>query len=321
MSEPSSPQRARVGRRIAHVTRNKLVEVMRRQAKGVRARAPLVAGVSGFLGELAPETVAALDWAAREARDREVELFVVSVVDCRAIPGWAGRADNVVVAELQRFADTAVDAGLGLVEAHYPDLAVNGAVLRGDALTVLRTLGSAAGALAVGTRRLPRLGEILLGSLSAGLAACAPCPVVVVSDRPVEPGGVVVGVDEDNEAALRFAAEYAQLHDLQLHAVYAHAPVLADERIFRNDADRWVHETMAGVCADFPDLTIRLSVQLHRTVETLLQESRDQRLLVVGRRHRSRYPALHVGAVSQAVLHHAPCPVAVVPCGSPTARR
>lgn len=313
--------RPRTGRRIAHVTRHKLVEVMRRQAKGLRSRAPLVAAVSGFMGELAPETVAAMGWAAREAEARDVELFVVSVVDWRSIPSWSGRADNVIVAELQRFADASVGAALDLVEAHHPDLVASGAVLRGEALAVLRTLGSAAGAITIGTRRLPRLGEILLGSLSAGLAACAPCPVIVVSDLAPGPGGVVVGVDEDNEAALRFAADYAELHHLELHAVYAHAPFLADQRVFRNDADRWVHETLAGVCADYPDLTIRSSVHLHRTVETLLQEGRDQRLLVVGRRHRSRYPALHVGSVSQAVLHHAPCPVAVVPCGSPTAQQ
>ncbi|HEY8302711.1 MAG TPA: universal stress protein [Jatrophihabitans sp.] len=319
MTDPS--QRPRTGRRIAHATRHKLVEVMRRQAKGARSRAPLVVGVSGYLGELAPETVAAVDWAAREADCRGIELYVVSVVEWRSVPSWSRRADNLVVAELQRFADAAVDAALDLIEAHHADTVASGAVLRGDALAVLRTLGSAAGAVVVGTRRLPRLGEILLGSLSAGLSACAPCPVIVVSDRAPGPGGVVVGVDEDNEAALRFAADYAQLHRLELHALYAHAPLLADERVFRGDADRWVHETLAGVCTDYPDLAIRSSVHLHRTVETLLQESREQRLLVVGRRHRSRYPALHVGSVSQAVLHHAPCPVAVVPCGSPTARR
>ncbi len=319
MTESGASPRPRAGRRIAHVTRHKLVEVMRRQAKG-GARAPVVAAVSGHLGELAPETVAALEWAAGEAEARDVELFVVSVVDWRSIPSWTGRADSVVVAELQRFADLAVDAAVDLVELHYPQVSASGAVLRGDALAVLRTIGSAAGAVVVGTRRLPVLGEILLGSLSAALAACAPCPLVVVSDRPPGPGGVLVGIDEDNEAALRFAADYAQLHELELNAVYAHAPVLADERMFRADAERWVHESLAGVCADYPDLAIRSSVRLRRTVDTLLQEARDQRLLVVGRRHRSRYPALHVGSVSQAVLHHAACPVAVVPCGSSAAR-
>ena len=311
-----SRQRPRAGRRIAHVTRHKLVEVMRRQTKGVRSRAPLVAAVSGLLGELAPETVAALDWAAHEAASREAEFYVVSVVDWRSVPSWSGLVDNAVVAELQRSADTAVDSALTLMEAHHPQLTTNGAVLRGDALAVLRTLATAAGALTIGTRRLPRLGETVLGSLSAALAACAPCPVVVVSDRSPRPGGVLVGVDEENEAALRFAADYAQLHRLDLHAVYAHVPVLADERVFRSDAERWVHESLAGVCADYPDLAIRSSVHLHHAVDTLLQEAREQRLLVVGRRHRSRYPALHVGSVGQAVLHHAPCPVAVVPCGS-----
>ncbi len=69
-----------------------------------------MAAVSGLLGELAPETVAALDWAADEAASRDVEFFVVSVVDWRSVPSWTGLVDNVVVAELQRSADPAVDS-------------------------------------------------------------------------------------------------------------------------------------------------------------------------------------------------------------------
>jgi len=273
----------------------------------------LIAAVSGFLGELAPETVSAVRWVADEARARQVELHVVSVVEWRSIPSWSRRADTLIMRELQRSADAAVEAALDIVQSEYPTLPVHGQVLRGDPLAVLRLLGLGAGTIALGTRRLPFVGEVLLGSLSAALSACAPCPVVVVSDRAPEPGHVVVGIDDGNDTAVRFAADFAQRHKLDVHVVYAHAPVLADMTVFRRDAERWVAEELAGVLADYPDVAIRSSVYLHRTVDTLVDQSRGQRLLVVGRRHRTRYPALQVGSVSQGVLHHAQCPVAVVP--------
>lgn len=300
-------------RRVAHPTRHKLVETLHTQAAGSPIRAPLIAAVSGFLGELAPETANAVRWVAAEASARQVELHLVSAVEWRAIPTWSRRADNLIVRELQRSADAAVEAALDIVQSEFPSLPVRGQVLRGDALAVLRLLGSEAGTIALGSRRLPFVGEVLLGSLSAALAACAACPVVVVSDRAPEPGDVVVGFDGDNDAAVRFAADFAQRHSVGVHVVYAHAPLLADMSVFRRDAERWVAEGLAGVLADYPDVPIRSSVYLHRTVDTLVEQARGQRLLVVGRRHRSRYPALQVGSVGQGVLHHAPCPVAVVP--------
>lgn len=305
--------RPQAGRRVAHPTRHKLVETLRAQANGSPTRAPLIAAVSGFLGELAPETANAVRWVAAEASARQVELHVVSAVEWRSIPSWSRRADNLIVRELQHSADAAVGAALDIVQSAYPSLPVHGDVLRGDALPVLRLLSSAAGTIALGTRRLPFIGEVLLGSLSAALTACAPCPVVVVSDRAPERGGVVVGFDDGNDTAVRFAADFAQRHALDVHVVYAHAPVLADMTVFRRDAERWLAEGLAGVLADYPDVVIRSSVYLHRTVDTLVEQSRGQRLLVVGRRHHTRYPALQVGSVSQSVLHHAPCPVAVVP--------
>lgn len=308
----ATTRRPHTARRVAHPTRHTLLEALRAQASGSPTRAPMIAAVSGFLGELAPETVNAVRWVAAEASVRRVELHVVSVVEWRSIPSWSRRADNLIMRELQRSADAAVEAAMDVVQIEYPSITVHGQVLRGDALAVLRLLGSAAGSIALGTRRLPFVGEVLLGSLSAALAASAPCPVIVVSDRAPEPGGVVVGIDDGNDAAVRFAADFAEEHALGLHVVYAHAPLLADVSVFRADAERWVAEALAGVRADHPDLEIRSSVHLHRTVDTLVEQSRGQRLLVVGRRRRTRYPALQVGSVSQAVLHHSQCPVAVV---------
>jgi nucleotide-binding universal stress UspA family protein len=300
-------------RGVAHPTRRILTTRLVDQARGLPARRPVIAAVAGFRGELGPETADAVRWAAYEASARKVALQIVSVVDWRSVPTWSRRADNLVVADLQRSADQTVEAAVAMARDTHPTMPVGGAVLRGSPLSILRTLGSAAGVVVTGTRQLPWLGEVLLGSFSAVLAAGAPCPVVVVSEFATPPGDVVVGVDEDNEPALRFAVEHARRHGLNVHAIYAQAPMFADEIVFRQDAERWVNEAVAGVRTDYPEVSIRASVHVHRTIETLLREAQGQRLLVVGRRRKTRYPGVQVGSVSQAVLHHARCPVAVVP--------
>ncbi|MCZ0972165.1 universal stress protein [Streptomyces albulus] len=42
-------------------------------------------------------------------------------------------------------------------------------------------------------------------------------------------------------------------------------------------------------------------------------DAADAALLVVGRRHKLHFPAPKIGHVVQAAVHHAPCPVAIVP--------
>ncbi|MFD2011820.1 universal stress protein [Streptomyces narbonensis] len=48
-----------------------------------------------------------------------------------------------------------------------------------------------------------------------------------------------------------------------------------------------------------------------RAAEHLIDAAADAPLLVVGRRRAAR--GSHIGSTTHAVIHHAPCPVAVVP--------
>jgi nucleotide-binding universal stress UspA family protein len=52
-----------------------------------------------------------------------------------------------------------------------------------------------------------------------------------------------------------------------------------------------------------------------RVRKTIINATREAQLVVVGARGRSGFTGLLLGSVSQAVLHHAACPTAIVPHG------
>jgi len=66
---------------VSHPTRRILTSRLVDESQGLAARRPVIAAVTGFRGELGPETVDAVRWAAYEASVRSVALEVVSVVD------------------------------------------------------------------------------------------------------------------------------------------------------------------------------------------------------------------------------------------------
>lgn len=66
---------------------------------------------------------------------------------------------------------------------------------------------------------------------------------------------------------------------------------------------------MAGAV---PDVEVGETVVRDRTVRALLRRAEPARLLVVGSRGRSGVTGMVLGSTSQALVHHSPCPVAVV---------
>lgn len=78
-------------------------------------------------------------------------------------------------------------------------------------------------------------------------------------------------------------------------------------------ADELLAEALAGYRADYPDVQVQAGVMRDRAADALVGAAAGQNLLVVRSRGRSALSAAMLGSVSQAVLHHATCPVAVVP--------
>jgi nucleotide-binding universal stress UspA family protein len=129
---------------------------------------------------------------------------------------------------------------------------------------------------------------------------------------------VVVGVSLDESAlpVLEFAFGYAERRKLAVRPVLAIRSSHLDFSAATVESIKVQHELddlVARVGKDYPEVEARAVVRVHRPVDALLTESLNQNLLVLGRREPYNHPSWHPMSVSMRALHHAACPVAIVP--------
>ncbi|WP_308284467.1 universal stress protein [Pseudonocardia oceani] len=161
--------------------------------------------------------------------------------------------------------------------------------------------------------------------MSVALAMHAACPVVVARG-PRSSGTaslpVVVGVDgsSTSESAVGFAYESAASRRVGLVAVHvwsdtvadAEVAVLLDREAIEDGEHRQLVEGLAGWAEKFPDVAVERVVIRDLPAHALLERAARAQLVVVGSRGRGEFAGLVLGSVSNALLHRAPCPVAVV---------
>lgn len=163
------------------------------------------------------------------------------------------------------------------------------------------------------------------GSPDVDLAAKAHCPVVVVRGSERADGPVVVGADGSplSEAAIAWAFEEASIRNVPLVALYAWhdgdtAGLFSDGNVaFQGESlldsgRRLLAQRLAGWQEKYPDVHVERRVEHDKPRHRLLETSRDAQLVVVGSRGRGGFTGLVLGSTSQALLHHAACPVMVV---------
>jgi nucleotide-binding universal stress UspA family protein len=132
----------------------------------------IVAGVDG-----SPSSLAALEWAARQAEFTGSALDVVTTWDWPSSLGWAMPIpdDYDPEAEVRRALDGAVDS----VRAGHPGLAIETRVVCGHPAPVLVEASKGADLLVVGSRGHGEFVGMVLGSVGEHCAAHAHCPVLV----------------------------------------------------------------------------------------------------------------------------------------------
>lgn len=267
---------------------------------------PLVVGIDGSEASLE-----AVDWAADEALRHDVPLHLLhaAAVD--------QEASDLVAAASERARRSA------------PAVRLSSEVLSEDAASALVGKGRNALALVVGSRGLGDLAGLLLGSVSLAVAAHADCPVVVVrgeeEQRHGRLGCVVVGVEdgEGSGTAVQFAFREAQVRRCRLVAVHAWSvpvgnpgpPGLSGYALQALDRppEQVLADALRGPAERYPEVPVSSEVAEGPARHALLHAASDADLLVVGARRRHGHVGLQLGLVNHAVLHHAPCPIAVVP--------
>ncbi|MFF6779853.1 universal stress protein [Streptomyces sp. NPDC012510] len=209
-----------------------------------------------------------------------------------------------------------------------PAVEVSRTVVTGEPLAVLEAQSRVAELVVVGSRGMSGFVALMVGSTGVQLAAHARCPVLVVRGRGEVTGPIVLGVDGSpaGAKAVDFAFAEAALRDVDIVVVHcwtawgapmppphdAAMPYANEPGALAAHEERVLAEAIAGRQERFPHVRVERDVVHGGTRETLIEASRRAQLLVVGARGHGGFTGLLLGSVSQAMLHHAHCPVAVV---------
>lgn len=273
--------------------------------------------VAGYDGS--PGSDRALRWAVEEARARRSALTV-----CLAwAPQYLDLIDDAGMYDLaRRRGEEFLAAGLRrAAEALDPDSVVP-LLARGSAAPVLCEQSASAEMVVMGARGNGGadgrgLRGLALGSVAWQVAGHAEGPVVVVRGEwrlpHQSPGPVVAGADGSpvSEEVLRLAFREAELRDVPLAAVCALADTpatLGNVHRVEDDFNR-VLEVQEKA---HPGVPVMREVTPGSPRAALLDAAAGAQLLVIGARGRGGFGGMSLGSVAHVMLHHAPCPVAVL---------
>ncbi|MFE9491074.1 universal stress protein [Streptomyces sp. NPDC006641] len=285
----------------------------------------LVSGVDG-----SETSLRAVDWAVDEAALHGLPLRLVYASRWEQYEG-AALALSLGRPSEQALADSILETAAERARQRHPDVDVSGEAMPEDAVIALLHEGRNAQALIIGARGRGGLTGLLLGSVGLAVAARAPCPVIVVrGDRAGIEGVhgrilVAVGEPERGEAAVRFAFQEAGARGCDLDAVHAwRCPAhdradprrTASEHLYHKErAATLIDEAVAESVRDHPTVRLHSAAVEGTAAKVLAQRSSAADLIVVGAHRRRGHLGLQLGRVVHVLLHHADCPVAVVPLG------
>ncbi|BCB77964.1 universal stress protein [Phytohabitans flavus] len=146
------------------------------------------------------------------------------------------------------------------------------------------------------------------------------------------PRPIVVGVDgsEGSEAALRWALDRGARTDTPVTLVYGFslpmvagpaglAPAVWPDYGSRDEAENLLNSTVERARQSHPGVTVNGTVVAGDATASLVESSRQSRLVVVGARGSGGFTGLLVGSTSVAVSANAHCPVVIVRGDEPPA--
>lgn len=268
-----------------------------------------------------PESERALRWGTEEARLRHLPLTVCHVWGW-PYPEIAKSPDAIDT--VRRMAEHLLDRGVMTARCQVPGLTVYRKLVTGTPSAGLLNEGREAGLIVVGSHGSGGFEALAAGSSALQVPAHAQCPVIVYRPAEAVLSRVVVGVDgsASADAAIGFAFEEAALRRWELEAVYGcweiallagtDLALYADAETLKRSAGVRLERAIAPWREKYPQVSAWTSLRVIDPRKALLQAVEDAGLLVVGDRGEGGLPGMRLGAVTQAMLQQAPCPVAVV---------
>lgn len=284
----------------------------------------------------------ALDHAISQAVRRRVPLEVLHGWPwTRRSPGLGlrGSVGRPLAEAAQALLDRAAERALDQA----PGLAVVSTLTSESAATALVRRGGRAALTVLGTRGHGGLTGMLWGSTCQRVAARIRAPLLVVhADAPHWHGdsprferyrdlahrkvfvGVRSGADVDAalfafEEAVRLGAQLRVLHAWS-YPMLAVAPRPVSPVRLQEEVDRWARtqnalpwQVVAELYERFPEVRLRTAATRRDPADALVEASRAADLVVVATHRRRGGFRASLGPVTRALLHHAHCPVALVP--------
>jgi nucleotide-binding universal stress UspA family protein len=275
----------------------------------------VVAGTDG-----SEESLRAVEWAAREAMLRGVQLRIVSAP--QLLLGMVVEGDILCESRdyaLARAAQRAATVAPGLV--------IDTGKLSGSIAQAVTGSGVGAVMLVVGTRRFGAFGAMVHGSVSRYAATHASCPVVVVRDQPATARrqlGVAISDADTCADALAFAFEEGAVREAAVtvvHALHARHVTIRRGDGTRSETENGASTRLATILAHwrdmYPGVQVTQKVVHGHLGHTLAGLSTNADLVIIGGRPPHETDIYGPGAVTQALFNHAHGPIVTVP-SSPT---
>ncbi|MGI5330568.1 universal stress protein [Actinomadura nitritigenes] len=278
---------------------------------------PIIVGADGSV-----PSARAVAWAADEAARYRRDLRIVHAVENWAfdVPLTAAPGE---IASLSRAGGEILATAERAARDRRPEVQVNGELAATGTVRALAERSKNAFELVVGHRGLGGFAGLVLGSVGLGAVRHSACPVVVVrGEGEGGHGEIAVGIGlGDDSATLEYAFRAAAAWNARLRVVHAWpfpesldgpgaaaGPERAEERA------RWrVVEAHAPLRKRHPEVDVQETIVPDNPAAALMAATRSADLVVVGTHAREGLLLPRNRAVTHALIHHAHCPVTVVP--------
>ncbi|WP_329282269.1 universal stress protein [Streptomyces sp. NBC_01451] len=282
------------------------------------------------------ESLAAADWAAREAAMYGIPLRVVHAGEQQPHEYVPFAGERIPLPGTDRSARLLAEAKARLAHRH-SGVQVTAEQIAGRPVNALIAAAGEAEVLVLGSRGLGKVAGAMLGSVALAVVARAERPVVLVrAMEDIGPEGrpeafeeadaatpyrdVVLGLDlrAPDDHVLEFAFDAASRRATRLRVIHGWGGVISPSALAGDAGPAQDGQTAVAAVLHpwrdkFPGVEVTEEAVIGDAGAHLVDVSQDASMIVVGRRNRTVALGSRIGPVASTVLQHAVAPVAVVP--------